>query len=375
MTNVVQIFKQAKAQVPKFKGGCDDPAFRAVGLNDQSPLCEADTTEASLWTKVVVPRQYAEYRRRVKRDPKKTSTADPWQFTILFGAGRGKDNFKSSLSRNKDGKDVIPPAGTDYDVVVQVPEREQRLPYAFARLPTIGPFKNWKKVAGTAIGLQWTNEKGELVGVWLEADDVYSPLKDRNNYQPVGAWLSYAKVEALIRALEQREITQAPWWMKHMPICRILEVSYDYLAQTWIEEEKFPSGTASVYVASNWRKDDATINAELVAVFGNAAVNQASDKTAGKRGSTCSRCIVQKGASDTGRPQNRAIPAQCDWSVQPDGTCNCETCRTWGTPCVNADRTTLLRSNVMMDALAPPLSKSLTLVKMQDSRLLLSNTK
>lgn len=160
-----------------------------------------------------------------------------------------------------------------------------------------------------------------------------------------------------------------------MPICRILEVSYDYFAQTWIEEEKFPSGTASVYVASNWRKDDATINAELVAVFGNAAVNQASDKTAGKRGSTCSRCIVQKGDSDTGRPRSRAIPAQCGWSVQPDGTCSCETCRTWGTPCVNADRTTLLHSNVMMNALGPPVSKPLTLIKMRDSRLLLSNTK
>jgi hypothetical protein len=212
------------------------------------------------------------------------------------------------------------------------------------------------------------------VGVWLEADDVYSPLKDRNNFQPVGAWLSYAKVEALIRSLEQREISYAPWWFKHMPICRILEVSYDYLAQTWIEEEKFPSGTASVYVQSNWNKDDATINAELLVVFGSTAINQASNKAAGKQGSSCSRCIVQKGDSDTGRPRNRAIPAQCGWSVN-NGTCSCETCRTWGTPCVNVDRATLLQSNVMMDALAPPVSKPLTLLKMQDTRLLLSNTK
>jgi hypothetical protein len=341
-----------------------------VGLNDTSPLSEQDTSEKSIVTKVVIPGKYAEYRRRVKRTgSSKKSKSDNVQFQVVY-----LETFKFNLSRKKDGTNVIPPDDTDYDIVVQVPENEQRHPDAFARLPTIGPFKNWKKVAGTAIGLQWTNKNGEHVGVWVQADNVYDPVKDNNNYQPVGAWASYVKVEALIRALEQREISHAPWWFKHFPMFRIIEVKHDFLAQTWTEVEQYPSGVPSVYVESNWRKDAATIHAELVAVFGAAAINQASDKAAKSKGSTCGRCVIQKGGGDTNRPRSRSIPSECGWQIV-NGTCSCETCRTWGTPCVKVDDAVLIASTIMQDALAPPVQKPVTLVKMTDARIMLSNDK
>jgi hypothetical protein len=367
--------KKAKARVSAFKAGCDNPSFDAVGLNDDTPLTSYEMSEQNFTTKVVIPGQYTEYRRRVKRAAKVgAKEAATFQVNLAgsYSPTSGDNQFRISLTKKKDGASVIPPATTDYDIVIQVPENEQQHPQAFSRLPKIGPFKTWKKVTGTAIGLQWTSEKGEHVGVWLQADQVYVPIKDANNVQQVGAWLNYTKVEALIRSLEQREISHAPSWFSNFHMARILEIDFDYLAQTWIETERFPSGIPSVYVDSNWRKDDNAINAELVAVFGRAAVNKANDKPEGQKGSFCGRCYIQRGGSDTGRKPSISVPP-CDWSKKPDGTSNCTNCRVWGTPCIMVDRTTWTKN--MQDAIAPPESEPLTLFKVQDARLILSNSK
>lgn len=161
-------------------------------------------------------------------------------FNVTLVTGRvvgGEGNFQQVYTT-----DPRPPVGARVSAVVEIMDNQVQHRVPWARLSTVGVFRNWKNANALGIRYEW-QEKGKTMSMPVQSMKGYSviPANAAGTDAAIGAQRNYLLAEGLRRFLEQKTVVNAPSWFENYGIARVLEVKYDHLMQEIIMEEVYPT--------------------------------------------------------------------------------------------------------------------------------------
>ena len=188
-----------------------------AGLNHQSPISEAPFHEPITWLEsrgympdpevpgksIPISNFTREVPKRMKviAAGKKSASKGNWfiAFDLKSQETTSKD-YDLRISRvlpknfSSDGVEW-PIPGSTYNITIEVRTDWKPHPFSWARLPLIGPFKDWDRANSWAIAMHWIDKDGNDRSRYLHCENRYEVLNKESN----------GSIQPYARGIEVRE--------------------------------------------------------------------------------------------------------------------------------------------------------------------------
>lgn len=320
-TLLTQTANQAKLRTG-WPGGCSRQSFGNVrGLNVSSPVVEFMRYEKILWV-------------RTQADVSGAGSVVNFRRTAPFKVGPTqrsdqKDIFKMNASAHFQSgvlkkfcvrvTDPNPPnIGDRVQVVFELMRNGERHPRCWARLPTIGPFRDWQLANSLALKVEWQDTNGSTRVRYLQTGGI----RRVQDEQAQGSLSAYALAIGLIRYFNRQIPQNCRSWDIIFGFARMRELTFDYFNQTLRFSAEL--GPSTDPLPSSARRSRQAMIDEMTAVGLTGAGGTWQGFPPGARvaeRSKCDACFLAPGG----------VTGRCE---QQQGTEDCVSCyKYWGRPC------------------------------------------
>ncbi|OAL49316.1 hypothetical protein IQ07DRAFT_654967 [Pyrenochaeta sp. DS3sAY3a] len=239
----------------------------------------------------------------------------------------GKCIFSPTLYDEHGDGSTTPMQGTPYYLVFELRADNWPHPQGWARLPYIGPFRNWGQAAGIAVRVEWQYpaNSGNWRFTYIQSRSIHRVAQHAQQDIP-GANLNYAKCMSMIQWLFGTAPNhQYPWIPQCEDVARVLQIYYDHHNQSVLVKKQNPFFLFSrlpmpihVVIADMNEAGLRHVNIEFSQA--SAAINR----------EVCDTCALLD------EQQFNALGGSCKPSSTPSRCC--EVCLHYGRPCCSWTR-------------------------------------
>lgn len=252
IANSLDVCAAAAQTMPRWPGGCSrvgQNAFGASrGVNIVSPLYtfHDNRDEKMVWTRLELDLpgfgKITNYRRgtAVRAIIREKSTVTQ---LLLFGI-RGLDDNSSVYCYGNPGDEDCPPEGAELQVVFEVAPDGKEHPLSYARVPAIGPFRDWSQANRLALRIEWKDNEGKWHYKYFQRRKIMELKEGLNNPTP-GALNGYCVATGLLRCFQkQHRLTNNRPDHYNLGLARVIPLTFNDWTQTLRFEAEIPVSDA-----------------------------------------------------------------------------------------------------------------------------------